>query len=102
MRSKLLKFGLFSLLLVFAAACSSGTQSTATFSNQGTPAASGSKTIYFVIGSENEAVMKTIVQPRFSGQGWTANYQKLGSVDQKIMLQFGTMADSNGVSFNVM
>src|SRR5262249_52344786 len=98
-----LKFVVISLLLLAVAACSSNNvQSTAVFSNQSAPAASDAKTIYFVIGSENEAVMKNIVQPWFTSQGWTANYQKLGSVDQKILLQSGKMADSSGTSYNVM
>jgi len=102
-RTKRFHFVFICLLLTVTAACSSATpSSTTTFSTQGVSASSAAKTISFVIGSENEAVMKSIVQPWFTSQGWTANYQKLGSVDQKILLQSGKMVDSNGAAFNVM
>src|SRR5664279_1659199 len=100
-RTKRFHFVFICLLLTVTAACSSATpSSTTTFSTQGVSASSAAKTISFVIGSENEAVMKSIVQPWFTSQGWTANYQKLGSVDQKILLQSGKMVDSNGAAFN--
>ncbi len=102
MHGKFFRLALFFLLAVLFVACSSATPPSPVSPGQLTPVSSGDKTIYFVIGSENEAVMKTIVQPWFSGQGWTANYQKLGSVDQKILLQSGKMVDSNGTAFNVM
>jgi hypothetical protein len=40
------------------------------------PAASGERNLHFVIGSENEAVMQTIVQPWFTQKGWAATYVK--------------------------
>ncbi len=99
--SRKMFLSLFLMLGLFLAACSS-TPTTPIPPTQVTPVTGGDHSIYFVIGSENESVMQNIVQPWFSQQGWTANYVKMGSVDQKIMLQSGEMVDTNGVAFNVM
>jgi ABC-type glycerol-3-phosphate transport system substrate-binding protein len=97
-------FSLLFLVLTVAllAACSTSSATPGTSSIPLPPVSSGDQTLYFVMGSENEAVMQNIVQPWFKQQGWTANYTKLGSVDQKILLQSGQMVDSRGVAFNVM
>ena len=69
-----------------------------------TPVSAGPDTIHFVIGSENRAVMDDIVIPWFAqqkapdGSYWKADYKVLGSVDQKILLQSGKVADANGVA----
>lgn len=65
-------------------------------------------TVHFLIGSENRAVMDKIVVPWFAqqkapdGTNWHADYMVLGSVEQKNLLQSGSIVDSDGTPFNVV
>ena len=100
-----------SLALIIAVACSPTAKPTAPAApgqpspaspGPGAPSSAGSNTINFVIGSENDPVMRNIVQPWFSSQKWTATYGILGSVDQKLLCETGKMVDNQGHAYNVM
>src|SRR5689334_19204044 len=98
MRNKLISFFLLIVMALTACAQNPGPLSP----DQVTPQPTADKTMSFVIGSESEQFMLQVVQPWFQAQGWQAPYVKLGSVDQKILLQSGKVVDQNGQAYNVV
>ncbi len=103
MKNLLAKFLALSAVVSFILSACSGTKvATLVTPAQITPQPTGDKTMYFGAGSESEQFMLKVSQPWFADTDWEAPFAKIGSVDQKVLLQSGKVVDKNGQAYNVI